>query len=597
MQNNSTAQISQLEPRQTLASPPVTSCPYGSGRFEVSDKGVYFHGKDKEGQEQAPQWVCSPLHVVAKTRDEKSGEWGRMLEWLDDDGKKHQWAMPLELLEGDGSEVRRELAGLGLHISPNQAARNLMSAYIKVWPVEARACCVDRLGWHGEVFVTPSESIGQTNELVVFQNAHAIEPAFSISGNEYEWRDSVAAMAQGNSRPVLAISVAFAGPLAHLAGVDAGGFHFRGASSSGKSTVLKLAASVWGKPSSYVRLWHSTTNGLEGLAALHNDGLLILDEISQMDPAAAGNAVYLLANGQGKARANRNGRARAPQLWRNLLLSAGEESLSAIMARAGKKMSAGQGIRLADIEADAGVGMGIFETLNGQPSGAALASALKDASTQFHGAVGRKWLAYLVVNQATLPSFIADSIKAFLAQAVPAGAAGQVERVAVRFALVAVAGELATRYKLTGWTEGEATRAALICFAAWLEGYGGNGNHEERAILAQVREFFETQGASRFEDIKTQYGQHIPNRAGFYRYWKEHELEENELVRAREFLVLGEPFRREICKGFDERMVKRVLINAGFLLPNKEGNPTQNVRLPGLGSTKVYVIRYKGEAD
>lgn len=496
--------------------------------------------------------------------------------------------MPLELLEGDGSEVRRELARLGLHISPTQAARNLIAAYIKVWPVEARACCVDRLGWHGDVFVTPSGAIGHTSELVVFQNAHAIEPAFSTSGNEYEWRDSVAALAQGNSQLVFALSVSFAGALAHIAGEDSGGFHFRGASSSGKSTALKLAASVWGNHSGYVRLWRGTINGLEGLAALHNDCLLILDEISQIDPNAAGDAAYLLANGQGKARANRNGLARAPQRWRLLFLSAGEESLTAIMTRAGKKTSAGQEIRLADIEADAGAGMGMFETLNGHPSAAALATAIKGASTKYHGAVGRKWLAYLVVNQATLPTFIADGIKSFLAQAVPAGAAGQVERVAVRFALVAVAGELATRYKLTGWTEGEATKAALKCFAAWLEGYGGKGNREERAILAQVREFFETQGASRFEDIKTQHGQHIQNRAGFYRFWQENE---------REFLVLGEPFRREICKGFDEKMVKRVLIEAGFLLPNKEGNPTQNVRLPGLGSTKAYVIRYKGEAD
>lgn len=589
MQNTSTAQVTPLAPRQNLATPSAGSCPYGSGRFEVSDKGVYFHGKDKEGHEQAPQWVCAPLHVVAKTRDEKSGEWGRMLEWLDDDSKKHQWAMPLELLEGDGSEVRRELARLGLHISPNQVARNLLAAYIKVWPVEPRACCVDRLGWHGDVFVTPEGPIGHTNELVVFQNAHAVEPAFSTSGNEYEWRDSVAALAQGNSRLVLAICVAFAGALAHIAGVDSGGFHFRGASSSGKSTALKLAASVWGNPSGYVRLWRGTINGLEALAALHNDGVLILDEISQIDPAAAGDAAYLLANGQGKARANRNGLARAPQRWRLLFLSAGEESLTAIMARAGKKSSAGQEIRLADIEADAGAGMGIFETLNGYPSAATLATAIKDASTKYHGTIGKKWLSYLVVNQATLPAFIADSIKSFLAKTVPAGASGQVERVAQRFALAAVAGELATRYKLTGWLEGEATQAALKCFSAWLEGNGGNGNREERTILSQVRAFFGAHGASRFEDLKALNDQRIPNRVGYYRNGEDGE---------REFLVLREAFHREVCQGFDEKTVKQVLLKAGLLLPGKDGKPTQVLRLPGLSSTsRVYVIRYLDGTD
>ena len=194
MQNISTAQIAPL---QNLASLPVTSFRYGGGRFEVSDKGVEFFG-NKEGKEQPPLWICAPLHVVALTRDENSGDWGRMLEWIDDDRKKHQWAMPLELMEGDGSEVRRELAKQGLNISPNFHARNLLAAYIKVWPVDCRACCVNRLGWYRDVFVRPAESIGKSNELVVFQNAHAIEPAYSESGTTDACRDSVARLAQAH---------------------------------------------------------------------------------------------------------------------------------------------------------------------------------------------------------------------------------------------------------------------------------------------------------------------------------------------------------------------------------------------------------------
>jgi hypothetical protein len=75
-------------------------------------------------------------------------------------------------------------------------------------------------------------------------------------------------------------------------------------------------------------------------------------------------AAYLLANGQGKARAARNGTVRAPQRWRVLFLSAGEESLAGLMARAGKQPTAGQEIRLADIEADAGQGLGLFDVLH-----------------------------------------------------------------------------------------------------------------------------------------------------------------------------------------------------------------------------------------
>lgn len=587
MQNAITEKTTSPIPQKSLINAPETSCPYGGGRFEVSVTGVWFVGH-KDGKEQPPKWICSPLYVTAKTRDEKSGEWGRFLEWQDDDDKKHQWAMPLELLEGDGSEARRELARLGLHISPNQTERGLLLAYIKVWPVEARVRCVERLGWHGEVFVTPSGPIGAASELVVFQNAHIVEQAYSESGTVDDWRNSLASLAAGNSRLVFAISAAFAGALLGVTGEDSGGFHLRGASSSGKSTVLKLAASVWGNPSSYIRLWRSTLNGLEGLAAQHNDGLLILDEISQIDQGDAGDAAYLLANGQGKARAMRNGHARANQRWRLLFISAGEESLSAIMARAGKKTSAGQEIRLADIEADAGAGMGIFEELHGIQSAAALASAIKDASDRNHGTIGKAWLGLLTTNRPQLEGHITGSIQHFLAKAVPAGAAGQVERVARRFALVAVAGELATHYGLTGWAKGESNKAAHKCFTAWLESFGGSGNQEGRAILAHVRSFFETHGASRFEDSHAHTDQRIPNRAGFFRSGEDG---------GREFLVLPEIFRREVCQGFDEKAVKKVLIEAGLLLPAKDGKPSQSSRFPGLGTTRVYVIRYIGQED
>ncbi len=554
---------------------------YGGGRFEVSPRGVFFIGTDKDGNELSPRWICSPLSVVAMTRDAKSGEWGRLLEWLDDDQVRHQWAMPLELLQGDGSDVRRELARLGLSIAPSKAARDLLASFLQVWPVQARARCVERLGWHGVVYVTPAESIGQDDEIVVFQNAHALEPAFAVAGTAEEWRDSLAALASGNSRLVFALSVAFAGALADVVGEDSGGFHLRGGSSSGKSTALKAAASVWGDPSTYPRLWRATANGLEGLAALHNDGLLILDELSQIDPKEAGEAAYLLANGQGKARASRTGAARQSARWRLLFLSAGEESLTALMARAGRKANAGQEIRLADIEADAGAGMGVFEALHDQPSPAALALAVKDAAIRYHGAAGLAWLRCIVADRARLADFIADGIRQFVEECVPSDADGQAFRVARRFALVAVAGELATHYGLTGWPEDEAINAARKCFAVWLESFGGTGNREERSMLAQVRAFFEAHGASRFEDVTATTDQRIPNRAGFYR---------TNANGAREFMVLPEAFKRDVCQGFDTKAATLALIKAGWLIPGKDGKTAQKPRIPGLGPTRCYVF-------
>jgi uncharacterized protein (DUF927 family)/phage/plasmid primase-like uncharacterized protein len=559
----------------------VTKQSYGGGRFELTARGVFYIGTDKDGNEKSPMFLCSPLAVVAKTRDAKSHAWGRLLEWRDDDGKTHRWAMPLDLLQGDGSDVRRELAGMGLSISPNRAAREMLASYIQVWKVESRACCVDRLGWHGHVYVTADESIGEDREIVVFQNAHAIEPALSVAGTVDDWRQSVGALAAGNSRIVFALSVAFAGALADVAGEDSGGFHLRGGSSSGKTTALKVAASVWGNPSAYVRMWRATANGLEGLAALHNDGVLILDELSQIDPREAGDAAYLLANGQGKARASRTGTARQAARWRLLFLSAGEESLSALMARVGKRANAGQEIRLADIEADAGAGMGAFECLHDHSTPAEMALAIKDAASRYYGAVGIAWLRFIVGDRMNLADFLSDGVSGFVADVLPDGAAGQVQRVARRFALVAAAGELATHYGLTGWAHGESERAAKACFAAWLEAFGGAGNREERAMLAQVRAFFETHGASRFEDMSATTDQRIINRAGFYRTGDDG---------SREYIVLPEAFRREVCQGFDTKAITGALLAAGWVEAGKDGKATQKPRLPGMGPTRCYVF-------
>lgn len=544
--------------------------------------GVYFVGVDKDGDDLPPRWLCAPLRILAATRGAKSADWGRLLEWADADGRPHRWAVPAELLAGDGLDVRRELMRLGLAVSPNRQARDLLSAYLQSWHTPARARCVDRLGWLGPVYVLPDEAIGAGDEAVVFQSASAIEPAFAQAGTVEGWRDNVAALAQGNGRMVFAICCAFAPVLAHLVGEDSGGFHLRGKSSSGKSTALHLAASVWGHPRDFPRLWRATANGLEGLAAMHNDCLLILDELSQADPREAGEAAYMLSNGQGKTRATRAGMARPAARWRLLFLSAGEEGLADMMNRAGKRANAGQEVRLADIEADAGAGLGAFDHLKGWPTGAALSLALKDAAAQHHGAVGLEWLRLVVRDRPALADRVGERVRAFVAQHVPADAPGQVVRVARRFGLVAAAGELATAQGLTGWPEGEATASAGQCFASWLSGFGATGSREDRALLAQVRAFFEAHGASRFEDMSAIVEQRVPNRAGFWRTTD---------AGGREFLVLPEVFRRELCAGFDPKAAARALLDAGVILAGEDGKTSRKVRLPGFGtSARVYVF-------
>lgn len=186
----------------------------------------------------------------------------------------------------------------------------------------------------------------------------------------------------------------------------------------------------------------------------------------------------------------------------------------------------------------------------------------------------------IVEDRPKLAAVLGNGIKQFTEEFVPTGASGQLERVARRFGVVATAGEMATRYGLTGWTPGEAVAAVGKCFNCWLDAFGGTGSREERALLSQVRAFFEQHGASRFEDIAADESQRIINRAGFYRTNAEGH---------REYMVLPEVFRQEVCRGFDPKAAVPTLIQVGWLIPASDGN-TQKPRLPELGTTRVYVF-------
>ncbi|WP_439113736.1 DUF927 domain-containing protein [Hydrogenophaga sp.] len=590
-------------------SEPHTEAPPDWDRFSVTDGGVFFQGVDRDGKPTAPEWVCSRLDVQARTRDQDGQGWGYLLTFADPVGKPKQWAMPARMLSGDGGEYRAALLGMGLCIAPSPRARNLLTQYIQTRQPAEFATCTDRIGWHGRAFVLPHETIGDESERVVFQSESAMENTFRSKGTPEQWAQRIAAPCAGNSRLVFALACAFAGPLMRPAGMESGGFHFRGDSSSGKTTALKVAASVYGGPS-YLQRWRTTDNALEAIAAQHCDGLLILDELAQVDPKTAGECAYMLANEQSKARATRTGTPRARLSWRLLFLSAGELGLADHMAEGMKRARTGQEVRMADIPADAGQGMGAFENLHDHEGGSNFSRYLTGQAGSVYGATGRAWLQWLTDNADTIKARTRDASNALALQIVPEAAGGQVERVGARFALVGAAGELATAAGLTGWAPGESDRAARECFNAWLAARGGIGNGEAVAMLRQVRRFLEAHGEGRFtwwhraaDDHNTK----TLHRAGFRRMLNDrgepiktnsdHATDYGDRMPSAmgegvtvEFFVLAETFKGEICQGFDPQAVARVLLEHECLTPDKGRAFDCKARLPGLGNTRCYRI-------
>ncbi len=554
--------------------------------FRLTSKGVEKRVETEGGVEW--HWFCSQLEVVAVTRDADGEDWGRLLVVTDRDGRRHEWAMPMQMLAADGAIYRERLLSLGLELAPGSFARKALHEYIATARPKDRARCVSRIGWHDRAFILPDATYGDTKgEHVLLQTGTGGSHAFRVAGSLEDWQDQIGRWCVGNSRLVFAVSAAFAAPLLYLADAESGGFNLIGPSQIGKTTALRVAGSVWGGGgiNGFLKTWRATSNGLEGTAKDHCDVLLCLDEMSQVDGREAGQVAYMLANGEGKQRARRDGSGRPPAQWRSLFLSSGEIGLADKMAEAGKLTTAGQEVRLADLPADAGVALGLFEALHDFPSPDAFARHLREATRRYYGEPARAFLKQLTaVEENARADAITKARDRFIAPHVPPGASGQVISVAARFGLIAAAGELATEMKIVPWPQGEATRAAETCLMAWLERRGGAGATEVEKGIAKVRLFLEKHGDSRFEYVSDDSGLRFPspfNRAGFQKENKDGSLE---------YFVLPGVWRSEVCAGFDHQAMARAMAARGLLLPSADGRMTRKERVGRPDTVWVYRI-------
>lgn len=546
--------------------------PLPSG-YCLTDKHLLYIGGEGD-----PVVVSGRIEVIARTRDNNSQNWGKLLTFADSDGIKKEIAMPNTMFAGDYQELRVLLLSEGLDITP--AGKSKLITYLMSCNPADRVLCVNKTGWYKNAFIFPDSIVGKTDDKISFQT-EVFNNVYTTAGSLEDWRENISKYCSGNSRLVFAVSAAFAGALLYKSGLESGGFHFVGGSSCGKSTILRVAASVWGGEN-YLRTWRATDNGLEGVAAMHNDSLLILDELGQVDSTKAGDIAYMLGNGGGKTRATRNGSARNILSWRLLYLSSGEKDLTDCAAESKKKVKAGQEIRLLNIPATPieRESFGAFECLHGFDNGGAFAEYLNQQVKNYYGIPARAFIKSITeedpedlkkaINEKT------ERVKQALIDGIASDDAdSQVKRAINRFALVAFAGEYATANGLTGWQKDEALNACALCLKDWLTARGGVGNQEDKQILEQVKYFFEQHAESRFYDLTAGKDQKVVNMAGY----KDKVLDEWE------YYVLPTVFKNDVCQGLNINLAKEILTKNGWL----KCEDSQQKKING-SNKRVYVF-------
>ena len=580
------------------------------GRVVMTEAGLI-----KRRDEERPLLISGPFEVLTETRDDEAQAWGLLLRFRDRDDAVQQLVVTRDMFTGEKTELAALLARRGLYVHPGRGSAAILNEYLAKLKSEKRARVVGRTGWHridgASVFVLPAETFGSTKAEIIYEDEASEPPPFNAAGTLAGWQAGVAERCVGNHRLMLVVCCAFAAPLLEPMGEQGGGFHLHGKSSTGKTTLLRVAASVWGgEPGSgalaYIRQWRATGNGMEGLARAHSDTLLAMDEIGTADPGSLGETAYMLANGRGRERLDRSGRPRRVVKFRSLFLSTGEPSFADKLAEAQKHPRAGQEVRMVDIAADAGAGFGVLDDLGDAASVDAVLTGLREATTAHFGLAGPAFLRHLVDRLAREPGLVAELhawsdslIRDWLAP-FPA-ADGQVRNVARRFALLAIAGELATSGGITGWASIDVREAISACFRAWLAERGTVGAREDARAVAQVRDFLSRHGATRFEDWRDPEPQsdvfqgdperdpprerfRAVNRAGWKRW-----VTEDDGRHAWRFFVTVDGMA-EALAGLDRRQAHRELIARGFLLPDASGKASRAMAAPGHRKVRLYEV-------
>lgn len=249
----------------------------------------------------------------------------------------------------------------------------------------------------------------------------------------------------------------------------------------------------------YIRQWRATDNTLEGTAATHCDNLLCLDEIGQASSRVVSEVAYMLANGQGKARANKKGNAKVIQEWRLSFMSTEGLTLVDKIAEDGRRQAMpGQAVQVLDIPADGGTGQGIFTYIPSGLNRNSFSQQLVGAVGRFYGTALRRFLEHLVDGLEKHVPDVKQMSTEFVQAVCPEAASGQVKRVCQRLGLIAATREKAIDFGVLPWPEKTASRTAQFRFFAWIKERGGIGDMEIENTLDRIKTFFQKHAETRF---------------------------------------------------------------------------------------------------
>jgi len=355
--------------------------------YEIDGRDAELWIEPEEEKKQPTRIASTPILIRQLLVDLYSGEERVEVVFL----RNGRWmtACVDRRAIADARTMIGDLIPLGAPVTSNNASKlvDWFEAFERVNASRLeRVPCIGRAGWHEvherDVFVL--DQIVGTKEPIEIDTRGDRRKLFGSLGRKGSPAAHIDALRrtwQSDLTAAVMIAGALAAPL--LKGICAPNFaiHLPGDSSRGKTSMLKVAASVYGDPNNdqWVGNWNTTAVGAELRAAVLSDLPLCFDEVGAGDMKQTEKLVYMLINGGGKARGQKDLQLRETPSWRTVLLSTGEHEL------ADERASTGAQIRVLQFH------VGAFGDL-----GAEGVDELREAACANYGHVGQQWVEALL---------------------------------------------------------------------------------------------------------------------------------------------------------------------------------------------------------
>ena len=317
--------------------------------YAIGPSGVSKMGINLDGTIDNVRIASAPIFIVGRTEDVHSGEAKRQVVWRGPSG----WCsrtLDRRTIMDTGRIV--QLSSIEAPINSTIAAQ--IVTYLADFEAENQhrftsIKSANRMGWLPNGGFLLSDGYYATEDAEKEKADYALTPptgfdrlagGWKPEGEYATWQTGVELVTE-SPLMMIALYASAAAPLLKILRIPGFVVDFSGETSGGKTTALKFAASVWGRPAeSYptaMYSWDSTKVWIERTCGFLNNLPVILDETKRAkSPSIVRDVIYDFCQGQGRGRGSVDG-TRATDSWQSVMISSGEGSATSFSEDAGTR--------------------------------------------------------------------------------------------------------------------------------------------------------------------------------------------------------------------------------------------------------------------